>query len=89
MKRHAENVCQLCDLYLEDAKAGRVLNRKVPKKIGTLVTDQSRIERYIKPLLGKRSVKSITRADVEAFMYSVAEGKTAKRSADRKETRSL
>jgi integrase len=80
-KRHAENVSQLCDFYLADAKAGRVLSkRKLPKKTKTLVTDESRIERHIKPLLGKRSVKSITRSDVEAFMYSVAEGKTAKRA---------
>jgi site-specific recombinase XerD len=80
-RRHAEDVSQLCDMYLADAKAGRVLSkRKVPKKVKTLVTDESRIERHIKPLLGKRSVKSITRSDVEAFMYSVAEGKTAKRA---------
>ena len=72
-KRHAENVSQLCDFYLADAKAGRVLGkRKLPKKTKTLViTDESRIERHIKPLLGKRSIKSITRSDVEAFMYSV------------------
>jgi integrase len=80
-KRHAEDVSQLCDMYLADAKAGRVLSkRKLPKKAATLVTDESRIERHIKPLLGRRSVKSITRSDVEAFMHSVAEGKTAKRA---------
>jgi integrase len=79
-KRHAEDVSQLCDMYLADAKAGRILSkRKLPKKTRTLVTDESRIECHIKPLLGKRSVKSITRADVEAFMHSVAEGKTTKR----------
>ena len=84
-KRHAEDVSQLCDMYLADAKAGRVLSkRKLPKKTKTLVTDESRIERHIKPLLGKRSVKSITRSDVEAFMHSVAEGKTAKRAPTEK-----
>jgi integrase len=84
-KRHAEDVCQLCDLYLADAKAGRILSkRKLPKKAKTLVTDESRIECHVKPLLGKRSVKSITRSDVEAFMHSVAEGKTAKRGPTEK-----
>jgi integrase len=84
-KRHAETVCQLCDVYLADAKAGRILSkRKLPKKAKTLVTDESRIERHIKPLLGKRSVKSITRSDVEAFMHSVAEGKTAKKAPTEK-----
>jgi integrase len=80
-KRHAENVSQLCDLYLSDAKAGRILSkRKQPKKAATLFTDESRIESHIKPLLGRRSVKSITRSDIETFMYSIAEGKTAKKS---------
>jgi integrase len=81
-KRYAENVSQLCDMYLVDARAGRVLSkRKQPKKARTLLTDESRIECHIKPLLGKRSVKSITRSDVESFMYSIAERKTAKRSS--------
>jgi integrase len=80
-KRHAENVSQLCDLYLSDAKAGRILSkRKQPKKAATLFTDESRIESHIKPLLGRRSVKSVTRSDIETFMYSIAEGKTAKKS---------
>jgi hypothetical protein len=88
-KRHAETVSQLCDLYLADAKAGRILSkRKQPKKAGTLLTDESRIESHIKPLLGKRSVKSVTRSDIEAFMYSIAEGKTAKKSRTEK-TRGL
>jgi integrase len=84
-KRHAENISQLCDMYLADANAGRVLSkRKLPKKAKTLVTDESRIERHIKPLLGKKSVKSITRSDVEAFMHLIAEGKTAKRTPTEK-----
>jgi integrase len=77
-KRHAESVSELCDLYFADAKAGRVLTRrKKPKKASTLVTDESRAERHIKPLLGRRAVSSISRSDVESFMHSVAEGKTA------------
>jgi integrase len=77
-KRHAESMNELCDLYFADAKAGRILTRrKKPKKTSTLLTDESRVERHIKPLLGRRAVSSISRADVESFMHSVAEGKTA------------
>ncbi|MGH6661162.1 MAG: tyrosine-type recombinase/integrase, partial [Rhodospirillales bacterium] len=36
-----------------------------------------RIERHIKPLLGRLRVKDVTRADVERFMQQVAAGKTA------------
>jgi integrase len=79
-KRHAESVSELCDLYFADAKAGRILTRrKKPKKASTLVTDESRAERHIKPLLGRRAVSSISRSDIESFMHSVAEGKTATR----------
>jgi integrase len=77
-KRHAESVSELCDLYFADAKAGRVLTRrKKQKKASTLLTDESRAERHIKPLLGRRAVSSISRADIESFMHSVAEGKPA------------
>jgi integrase len=76
--RKAETVFQLCDLYLADAEAGRLLTkRKAPKKPSTLNTDRGRIERHVKPLLGARKVAAVTREDVEAFMYDVAEGKTA------------
>src|SRR5262249_8889942 len=47
------------------------------KKASTLATDRGRIHRHIKPLLGRRPVASVTRADVEAFMHDVALGKTA------------
>ena len=39
-----------------------------------------RIERHIKPLLGRRTVSALTREDVEAFMHDVAAGKTASRT---------
>jgi len=75
--RNAQTVSDLCDLYLADAEAGRlVTRRRAPKKQSTLETDRGRIERHIKPLLGRRSVASVTREDVEAFMHDVAAGKT-------------
>ena len=47
------------------------------KKSSTLATDRGRIERHVKPLLGRRAVAAVTREDVEAFMHDVAEGRTA------------
>jgi integrase len=71
----------LCDLYLKDAEAGRLLTkRKTAKKASTLATDRGRIERHIKPLLGKQNVAAVTREDIDAFMHDVAAGKTAGRS---------
>jgi integrase len=77
-KRHAVSVSDLCDHYLADAEAGRLLTRgKVPKKSSTLTIDRGRIERHIKPLLGHMKVAAVTREDVDAFLHDVAQGKTA------------
>jgi len=62
-------VAELCDLYLAEGVA--------TKKASTLVVDRSRIERHIKPLLGRTRVRSLTRSDVECFLKDVAGGKTA------------
>jgi integrase len=76
-KRSAKTVAELCDLYFADAKAGRLSTRRVQKKSSTLAVDIGRIERHIKPLLGRRAVTAVTREDIEAFMHDVASGKTA------------
>jgi integrase len=77
-ERKAATVSQLCDQYLADAEAGRLLTRrKVAKKASTLSIDHGRIERHIKPLLGARTVASVTREDVDRFMHDVAAGRTA------------
>ena len=80
-KRKAATVSELCDLYLADAVAGRLLTRRqTSKKPTTLVSDRGRIVRHIKPLLGRLSVAAVTRDDVEGFMHAVAEGKTASKT---------
>src|SRR5215472_12911650 len=57
--RKAKTVAELCDLYIADAEAGRLLTRrKVAKKASTLATDKGRIERHIKPQLGRMPVAS-------------------------------
>ena len=67
--RRALTVAELCDLYLNEGCA--------TKKASTLATDRGRIERHIKPLLGKKKAASVTRADVRHFLQEVAAGKTA------------
>jgi integrase len=80
-KRKATSVVDLCDLYLADAEAGRLLTqRKAAKKASTIATDRGRIERHIKPLLGSMKVAAVTREDVDGFMHAVAEGRTAART---------
>ena len=80
LARKAKMVSELCDLYLVDAEAGRLLTRrKVAKKPSTLATDRGRIERHIKPQLGRMAVVAVDRADIERFMHAVAEGETAAR----------
>lgn len=80
-RRKAATVAELCDNYWIDAEKGNLLTRRrAPKKASTLLSDKGRIEGHIRPLLGRMKVASVTHGDVEAFMRSVAEGKTAKRA---------
>lgn len=79
-KRAAATVSELCDLYLTDADAGRLLTRRGgTKKASTILSDRSRITAHIKPILGTMKVPSVTREDVESFMHAVAEGTTKAR----------
>lgn len=80
-KRKAATVAELCDLYLADAEAGRLLTRRGgAKKASTILTDRGRIEGHIKPLLGAMKVPAVTRDDVDAFMHAVAKGSTKRRA---------
>jgi integrase len=74
----AKTVAELCELYLEEADQGNIISRHgAPKKASTLVSDRGRIMRHIKPLLGKKLVRDVNRADIERFLRDVAGGKTA------------
>jgi integrase len=66
-KRAEMTVSELCDIYL--AKGCKT------KKATTLYTDKSRINRHIKPLLGRKRLSMVRKADVEEFLGDVAEGK--------------
>jgi integrase len=78
-KRDAMTVGELCDQYLADGEAGRLIGRRgEPKKASTVSIDRGMVAAHIKPLLGGRSVASISRRDVESFMHDIASGKTAR-----------
>jgi integrase len=79
--RRAATVTELCDAYWADAESGNlVTRRRTPKKASTLLSDRGRIDKHIKPLLGRTKVAAVTAADVEAFMRAVTAGKTAVRA---------
>jgi integrase len=77
LQRGAHTLAELCDTYLQDARAGRILHRGRPKKSSTLDVDQGRIKRHIVPLLGRKAIDDITRRDVERFLHQVTEGATS------------
>jgi len=62
----AVTVAALCDLYLAEGVSH--------KKALTLVSDRARIENHIKPLLGRRRLDQVTRADVERLLTDVKAG---------------
>ncbi len=78
----SQTVSRLCDWYLREAEAGRILGRRRrPIKASTLAMDRSRVEQHIKPLLGSRRVKALTLGDIEGMQADIARGKTAKARA--------
>ena len=77
-KAAGTTVAELCDLYVAAMRAGQILTKfDTPKKVSTLTTDEGRILRHIKPLLGKRLVLDVRAKDVEDLLHAVAAGKTA------------
>ena len=64
--RKAATIEEPCDLYLAEGVA--------TNKPSTVRNDRSRIECHIKPLLGHRKIREVTRGDVERFQRDVAAG---------------
>jgi integrase len=72
------SVAELCREYLDRAEQGLIITRrKQAKKASTIYTDRGRIERHVVPLLGSRSIREITPADLRGFLRDVIAGKTA------------
>jgi hypothetical protein len=63
-------VAALCDLYIVEAE--------LSLKLSTLKRHRRQIERHVKPLLGGRTVRSLTPYDVENMHRDITVGKTAR-----------
>lgn len=63
------SLAELCKQYLAHGCG--------TKKQSTVATDKGRIARHILPLLGRKAVQDVTRADIKRFLQDVATGKTA------------
>ena len=75
--RKAISVKDLCELYMAELEAGRILGKGGrPKKASTKITDLGRITRHIIPLIGSKRVTHVTKADVTAMMKDIMAGKT-------------
>lgn len=78
-QRATLTVKELCEQYRQAVTKGLILGKGgTPKKASTGVTDGSRIDRHIIPLLGNRKVVDLKTSDIARFMRDVATGKTAK-----------
>jgi integrase len=62
------SVAELVDLYFAEGCG--------TKKASTIAVETGLAERHVKPRLGKRMLKSLSRADLEKFLADVAAGKT-------------
>jgi hypothetical protein len=59
--RKAITVAELCEIYMEAARAGLVLTRfRVPKRQSTVKIDEGRVTRHIGPLIGSILAKDLT-----------------------------
>jgi integrase len=70
--RRDPTIKELCELYLAEGPAARPT-----KKASSWATDTSNIQRHIVPLLGRKHLRALTRADIERFQKDVTAGKTA------------
>jgi integrase len=72
---------QLCDEYMSLGVDH--------KKLSTIVSDRSRINAHIQPLLGHKPIGLITTADISQFLQDVANGKARRNVKTRKRGRSI
>lgn len=76
--RAVHTVAELCDLYLEAAHAGLVTTRfRRPKRPSTVAIDVGRVERHIKPLIGRERADALSRSAVQRMADAITQGKTA------------
>ena len=77
-QRAAITVSEMCDHYLEAARANLVTTRfGRSKRATTLAIDEGRIARHIKPRIGRLRARDVTRNDVQRMVDAITQGKTA------------
>lgn len=81
LARQDITIGRLCDIYLAEGTG--------TKRQSTLDMDRSRVEAHVRPLLGSKRVKQLTKSDVRRFLTDIAEGKTANDRKTRKQGRSI
>jgi integrase len=82
--RTSLTISDICDWYLKEGRAGRLLGRnRRPIKVTTLNGDEGRINIHIKPLIGARPVRGFILADVERFQAEIAAGRPVARAKKR------
>lgn len=89
-ERGAMPMVDLCREYQEKAESGKLVTRRGKiKKPSTVYTDGGRIARHIVPLLGRRTVKDVTKADINRFLADVIDGKTKANVKTKKRGRAI
>jgi len=79
--RAGMTIADICDWYLKEGRAGRLLGRnRRPIKVTTLNGDAGRIAVHIKPLIGARPIRGFILADVEKFQAEIAAGRSLTRA---------
>ncbi|WP_096704240.1 site-specific integrase [Magnetospirillum sp. 15-1] len=77
-EKEAMTVEELTKEYFRAADAGAPMGKGGrPKRTSTLEIDKGRVARHIIPLIGKKKVKDLGRADISKFIADVTAGKTA------------
>ncbi len=77
LDHYAMTVKELCNRYIADMEAGLILGKGgTPKKPSTIGTDIGCINGHIIPLLGRKRVRDLTRADITKAMNDIIVGKT-------------
>jgi len=75
--RNAMTIKELCERYIGDLHAGLIQGKRGrPKKPATITTDIGRINGHIIPILGKKRVRDLGKADVTKMMNDILIGKT-------------
>ena len=73
-------VAEVCDWYFREVDAGRLLGRRGRRiKASTILSDKSRVEVHVKPLIGNRPVRMLALHDMEELQANIATGKTARK----------